>query len=282
MIVRPYRPADLPLLLNLHPGSRRLPQLLATGGQAWVILEGEGEKVLGYASLTPVPGLPEIGELDCFITPDRRCQGMGGTLLEKLIEDVTSTGIRQLSHPVSSLASSAAGFLRAHRFYLEHEEWRLERGDLDRLSPFALPAACHFQTLGQKEAIRQFRALYELSFGGTLWYQPYTSDAEVAAELDNPTDLLFLFYEGEPAGFAWTRLGQGGIGEIEPFGIAPPFQRRGYGRLLLQAALHQLARQGATRVHLGVWRRNQAALTLYRGAGFEHTATRYYLARDLA
>ena len=106
-------------------------------------------------------------------------------------------------------------------------------------------------------------------------------EPDVAAELDDASDLLFLFCEGEAVGFAWTRLGQGGIGEIEPFGIAPPFQRCGCGRLLLQAALHRLARQGATRVHLGVWRRNQAALALYRSAGFAHTATRYYLARDL-
>lgn len=279
MSVRPYRQADQPLLLALHSGARRLPQLLAAGGQAWVVLDRE--QVLGYASLAPVPGLPEIAELDCFIAPARRHQGLGSTLLQQLIEDVAGTGIHQLSHAVPSLESASAHFLQAHRFYLEHEEWRLERTHLDQLSPFSLPAGCHLQSMGGTEAIRHFRALYEQSFAGTPWYQPYTTDAEVAAELDRASDLLFLFCEGEPAGFAWARLGQRGIGEIEPFGIAPSFQRRGYGRLLLQATLHQLARQGATDVHLAVWRRNQAARALYESAGFEHTRTRYYLARDL-
>lgn len=280
MPVRPYRPADLPRLTALHSRAERLPQLIAAGAQAWVIVAGE--QLLGYATLVPVPGLPEIADLDCFITPAGRRQGLGSTLLQQLTKDVAGTGIRQLSHSVSSLASAAAHFLEAHHFYLEHEEWRLERPRLDQLSPFSLPAGCHFQTLAPAEAIRHFRDLYEQSFGDTPWYQPYTTAAEVASELDSARDLLFLFCEEEPVGFAWIRLGQGGIGEIEPFGIAPPFQGRGYGRLLLQAALHQLARQGVTRVHLGVWRRNRAALALYRSAGFEHTGTRYYLTRDLA
>lgn len=280
MRVRPYRPADRRALVTLHRPARRLSRQLDAGGQGWVVSEGAAP--IAYATLTPVPGLAGVVDLDCFVEPARRRQGAGSKLLQHVVAAARERGLRQLSHAVSTLEGEAAHFLLARGFYLEHEEWRLERSALQQLAALRLPDGVRLQRLGRLEAIRQFRALYERSFGGTPWYQPYTTDAEVGAELAQAGDLLFLLCEGEAAGFAWTRLAYGTVGEIEPLGIVPAFQGRGCGRVLLQAALHQLVRRGAERVQLGVWRRNQAALALYRGAGFRHTGTRYYLALDLA
>lgn len=278
MEIRPFRPADSAALTGLHPRARRLPEEVGAGGRAWLAVEGEG--LIGYASVVPVPGLTGVVDFDCFVVPGRQRQGVGSALTRHVIQAVAGTEIEQLSHAVSSLESGAAQFLQDQGFYLDHEEWRLEHKDLATLPPLSLPEGGTIQTFGRREAIEHFRTLYEQSFGGTPWYQPYT-EAEVAADLDKATDLLFILRGGEPAGFAWTRLVQGKKGVIEPFGVASPFQGRGLGRALLRAALHQLARRGAQRVQLGLWRRNQAALALYLREGFQHRGTRYYLARDL-
>jgi len=278
MKIRPFRPADSAALTRLQPRARRLPEEVAAGGQAWLAVEGEG--LIGYASVVRVPGLPGVVDFDCFVVPGRRRQGVGSALLRHVIQAMAGTEIGQLSHAVSSPESEAAHFLQAQGFYPEHEEWRLERRDLATLPPLSLPEGGTIQTFGRREAIEHFRTLYEQSFGGTPWYQPYT-EAEVAADLDKATDLLFILWGGEPAGFAWIRLEQGKAGVIEPFGVASAFQGRGCGRVLLRAALHQLARRGAQRVRLGLWARNQAALALYQSEWFRHRGTRYYLALDL-
>ena len=276
--VRPYRAADSPALASLHRQARGLPQLIGAGGNAWVV--DTGQTLVGYISLAPVPGLPGIVNLDGFVVKSRRRKGLGTALLQHAVRAVSGTGITQLSHAVSSLESGTAHFLRANNFYLEHEEWRLEKGDLEQLPPLSLPEEVALQTFARREAIAHFLTLYERSFGDTPWYQPYTA-GEVSAELDGATDLLFLVCEGGPVGFAWTRLERGATGMIEPFGIASAFQGRGHGRSLLRAALHQLMRRGAQRAQLDLWRSNQAALALYRDAGFRQSGTRYYLALDL-
>ncbi len=53
---------------------------------------------------------------------------------------------------------------------------------------------------------------------------------------------------------------------IEPLGILPAYQGRGYGRLLLQLVLRELAARGAKKVEIGTWRDNEAAVHLYRVA----------------
>ena len=58
-------------------------------------------------------------------------------------------------------------------------------------------------------------------------------------------------------------------------GVSPQEAGRGLGKVLLQAGLARLARGGATRVILYVDAGNDAAVALYRKAGFqvEHTDT---------
>jgi mycothiol synthase len=122
--------------------------------------------------------------------------------------------------------------------------------------------------------------LYDQSFGSHNWYQPYSA-AEVAALLYRPQDLLFLYRENEPIGFAWAKMVEKGVGEIEPVGVLTHWQGRGYGRFLLQSAIHDLASRGADHIHIGTWAENAAALHLYRSLGFQPDHILTYLAYDL-
>lgn len=279
--IRPYTANATEALAHLRSAPHHLPEAVQQGGHGW--LAWMGEKPVGYLSATPVPGLDGVVDLYAYVAPALRRRGIASRLLHAALDALPAAGVRQLSHGVESLESPAAQFLRSHNFHLEHEEWRMERPHLDDLPPLRLPPGCRLQTVARPQAISRFRALYDRSFAPTSWYQPYTV-ADVEAELDDASDLLFLIYRDEAVSFVWMRLkssAAGKAGEIEPIGVVGDFQGRGFGRALLVAALHRLARRGAQRARLGVWRNNQAAIHLYRSAGFRRIGSLYYLARDL-
>lgn len=289
-MVRPYEHADAETLAAIYNAvypdeqrttasfQQRVASLQQAGGKAWVV-EEKGE-VVGYAAVAPLPGLAGIVELEGFIAPAQQRRGIGSRLLAHLIRELEHTGVRQISHCVTALNAPAARFLHRHGFAVEHEEWVMVLPDLGQLPPLSLPADCRLQTFNRARAIRHFCSLYDKSFRPYRWYQPY-SPAEVAATLEDAADILFLTCSGRPVGFVWSHLAEADAGEIEPLGIIRPYQGQGYGRLLLLAGLHRLARRGAKRAAIGLWAENRAALRLYQSLGFRHEYARTYLAYNL-
>jgi mycothiol synthase len=259
--------------------SRHLNDILTVDGQAWSIL-ADGE-LAGYAYFTPVPGIENVLDLQGCIDPKRRRQGIGSYLLTHLLELLKQTGPYQLSHAVLSLTSPAALFLFKHSFFIEHIEWLLILESPNRCPVVSIPPGFQLTTYPKAAAIRHFRQMYEVTFQGQPWYQPYTSTKEVGAELLDPADLLFLLDGDKTAGFAWLRMPQSDLGEIEPLGLLPSYQSRGLGYVLLINAIHQLVAQGAERIRIGVWQENQPALHLYQQTGFRHLTTQTYLAYNL-
>ena len=289
--VRAYKKQDAPALARIHDavyrdGSslsgqlrRRMATLLQSGGEIWVILIGG--LLVGYASLRPVPGLDGIYDLQGCIVPERQRQGFGSELLNFLLAELQGSDVRQLSHMVNSKDTPAAQFLHCHGFFVEHEECFLSLKDLSQLSPGQIPPGYTLRTFSRPAATRHFRRLYDLIFAGLPWYQPYHSDKEVAADLVDPADLLFLLDNHTPIGFLWVHWSEFERGEIEPVGILPAYRRQGLGCRLMLAALRQMAEQGAREVALGVWNNNVAALNLYRSLGFRQSHTVIYLALNL-
>jgi ribosomal-protein-alanine N-acetyltransferase len=89
--------------------------------------------------------------------------------------------------------------------------------------------------------------------------------------------LIALDAAERPAGLLLARGAAGDI-EILTLGVAPGSRRAGLGRGLLARALAQAEAAGATRVFLEVADDNEAALVLYRKAGFAPVGRRpdYY------
>lgn len=289
-MVRFYEHTDAAALAALHNAfqpdeqrtavsfQQRIARLKQAGGNAWVV-EENGE-VAGYAAVAPLPGLEGIVDLEGFVGPAWQRRGLGSRLLTYLLRELEHTGVRQLSYCVTAPDAPAAHFLRRHGFAVEHEEWDMVLPDLAQLPPLSLPAGCRLETFSRTKAIRYFCTLYDESFSIYRWYQPY-SHAEVAAALSDAANILFLTYDGRPVGFVWLHLTEADAGEIEPIGVIRSYQGRGYGRLLLVAGLHHLARRGAKQVAIGLWAENQVALHLYQSLGFQHRYTRTYLGYNL-
>lgn len=290
--IRPFRPLDSAALAEIHnlacqPDSIspdrlriRLVNSLDTGGRVWVIMSGG--KPAGYAFINPVPGLKNVYDLRGCITPGLQRRGLGSQLLQHILGDLQTGLISsddcQVEHAVGSLDSPAARFLARHGFIVGHEESNLMLVNLDDLPWEKLPPEYSVRTLDQARAIRTFLDLYEEAFSGLPWYQPYRSEGEVAAELEDPADILFLFDDSMPIGFLWTRWPTVTDAEIEPLGILPVYRGRGLGRLLLLAGLRWLAAQGAGRVRIGAWSDNRPAIALYQSLGFHHDHVLTYLA----
>jgi len=245
------------------------------GGRVWVA--ARGRSLAGYVSIDPLPGLPGIFDLSGGIVPARRRQGIGGRLLAHAVSHAPALGARELSARVESLADDTARFLLRRGFAPEHEECLLELAGLSDLPP---EPAGGFVTLPRERAISEFCRLYGRSFDGRPWSQPYT-EAEVAAMLGRPEDLLFAARDGELLGVVWHEKLPDGRGRVEPIGIAREHQRLGHGRRLLLAALHSLRRQAANPVEIGLWRTNETAMNLYKSLGFREVANWYYLAQQV-
>ncbi len=288
--IRDYHPDDAAPLFVAHAAiaaaeadqlltwTHLLEERLEAGGHVW--LAARGQRLAGYAAIDPLPGLPGVVDLSGGVVPAWRRQGLGTRLLRHVETAATALGVRQLSCRMDTLEDEAARFLMGRGFFVEHEECMLELADLSELPVEPAGPPGEIVTYPQARAVAEFCRLYERSFEGAPWSQPYT-EAEVSATLARPEDLLFLTQDGEPIGVVWHERLPDGRGRVEPLGIARAHQGRGHGRRLLLAALHGLRRQGALLVEIGLWRQNDPAMNLYQSLGFTEATNWYYLARDL-
>ena len=267
--------ADAGQLLNW---TQEMEERLETGGHAWTIGD-DRRKPVGYAHIDPVSGLPGVYELSGGIMPAGRKRGLGTRLLHHVQHAARHTGARQLSARAARLEDETAAFLLRRGFIIEHEECLLQRDNLRDLPPVPDAPPGQLATYPRDRAIVEFCRVYDESFRGAPWSQPYTA-AEVALLLNDHDDLLFMEVDGRPVGVAWCETLLNGRGRVEPLGIIHSFQGQGYGRRLLLAALHRLRRRAFV-LEIGTWRQNSVALNLYKGLGFLEVDHWYYLACDL-
>ena len=288
-MIRSYVDEDAPQLATIHnrvyaedvysaDGFRELvARTLDGGGLAWVVDE---IALSGYAMVAAVPGLAGVGDLTGCIAPERQRRGLGSRLLRYVLEEMRERNFWQVAHTVTDLDGQAARFLKHYDFFVEHEEWLMVLDDLSRLPAVANDGSTRLQLYSRATAVSLFCRLYEKSFSGLPWDQPFTN-AEVTATLADANNIVFLTLDGEAIGFAWVSLDGDGKGLIEPLGIVPAYQHKGFGRILLLGVIRELVRRGAKRVGIGAWRDNGAAIQLYRSVGFRYIKTFTYLAFNL-
>lgn len=288
-MIRLYRAGDAKYLAPIHTAvfphnpfsitafGSYVASLLDYGAKAWVF---EEDTPLGYALVIPVPGLPHVVDLKGCIAPPFQRRGLGTQLLRHVLADLQETAVRQVSHQVRWMNSPAAQFLQKNGFYVEHEEALMRRDNLRKLPRPSGREGTAIVTLPRSNAVETFFQLFTASFSALPWDQPY-SRQEIDAELSRAADILFLTLNSHPIGFAWLHLQRNDLGLIEPLGVLPEHQHQGHGRFLLQSALLELARRGATRAQIGAWHTNQPAISLYQSLEFIPHETITFLVRDL-
>jgi ribosomal protein S18 acetylase RimI-like enzyme len=117
-------------------------------------------------------------------------------------------------------------------------------------------------------------AMEAQSFGAQSW-----GPKNVRASLKNPRTGVLLACDGAhaPQGYAlWLRLGE--EAELLSMGVVPAARRCGAGLALLRGVFREARAAAARRLFLEAHAHNEAALALYRAAGFEtlNVRKRYY------
>lgn len=126
---------------------------------------------------------------------------------------------------------------------------------------------------GDEEALAVLEAE---SFGDRSW-----GENSVRKSFVVPGVAILLAGEARraPAGFViWRDLG--GEAEILSLGVAPGKQQQGVGRALVAALADAAKAVGAARIFLEVDAGNEAAIALYRRAGFTQSGRRQGYYRD--
>lgn len=114
------------------------------------------------------------------------------------------------------------------------------------------------------------------------------SAGQLDKELSEPfSEFYFLNVEGETAGYLKLNAGEAqsesmgdGALEIERIYVRTKFQKRGFGKLLIHAAVEIAAEQGMRSLWLGVWEKNDNAIAFYEKMGFVRTGTHIFMMGD--
>ena len=286
-MIRSYAQADAEILAthfnDLHPTepvtAHQLDSRLSAWSLSWVICVAE--EPVGYACVAPLPGLPGQYDLDVMIARAWQRQRLGSQLIDFLKQELVGSDIKTISWGVTDAQPGLAQFLLHNGFAVDHEEQILARLHLDNLPPLPNHPPLAIKTFSRRKAIQLFCRLYETSFSGHPWHQPYTPN-EVAADLGSARDVLFLMDGQRPFGFAWLHIDENNEGKVEPIGMIPEAQGMGNGRFLFLTALHMRKHRGASRAIIGAWATNTAAITLYKSLDFSHQQTITYYAATIA
>lgn len=236
-------------------------------------------------------------ELDLAVVPAARRAGLGRTLLQAALGEA-ALGMGERSEGARSGATVGPG---AHVTAWSHGDhpgaralaashgFRPARELLVLTRPLGAADTARGESAGAGPQIRTWRPvdadeLLRVNAAAFAHHPEQGSmDAANLAErmaepwFDPAGLLLATDTDGRLLGFHWTKVHEGGHGEVYVVAVDPASHGRGVGSALLRAGLGHLAAVGCRTVHLYVEADNAPALALYRGLGFttDHAHVQY-------
>ncbi|TDD31458.1 mycothiol synthase [Actinomadura sp. KC06] len=243
--------------------------LALRGGRPGTALSDEGV-IVAYAHLDPAADdEPAAGEL--VVHPGYRRRGHGRALLRALREEAGGP-LRVWAHgdlPAAAALASAEGMARVRALF------QMRR---PASGPLPEPRVADGVTLRTFEPGRDERAWLEVNARAFAdhpeqgaWTIEDVRDRETEDWFD-PSGFFLAERDGRLAGFHWTKVHPGGLGEVYVVGVDPDAQGLGLGRALTLAGLHHLRDVGADQFMLYVDESNAAAVRLYESLGFTRHA----------
>ena len=253
------------------------------GKTLWVARDEAGTEV-GFA-LASWAGDGAHVDVNVVVAPESRGAGVGHALAQEVLDAFPDSFLTAWSHGNHVAAARLADRLG---FRAARELWVMRRS----LSP-AQPLPEVAPTDGV--VIRTFRpgqdedavlAVNAEAFAGHP-EQGAMTRADFDERMAEPWFDPEGFFVAEPAdapsgaaneivdspsllGFHWTKVHDGGVGEVYVVATSPHAQGRGLGRTLTLTGLHHLQERGTGEVILYVEADNAPAVAVYSGLGFTH------------
>jgi mycothiol synthase len=244
---------------------------------------GAGPDLLAVAHVDLGQGTePAAAEL--VVRPDRRREGLGSALLQRLESLAGASPLRVWAH---GDLSAARGLAQAHGYHAVRELWQMSRPLTDPLPTAPLPDGFTLRAFRPGEDDGAWLKLNAAAFAHHAEQGAWQSadlEQRMAEPWFDPAGFLLLVDEatGALAGFHWTKVHAApGVGEVYVVGVSPDYQGRGLAKPLTLAGLAHLRDQGLPRVILYVDGDNDAALRTYSGLGFTRSALDVQYARQL-
>lgn len=303
-VIRSYRGSDLAGCLRLQSGSGepkesraplesfdehiRRPNYVP---EEEVLVAELGNEVVGYAAVTPELGIGRV-VVDCVVDPQHRRKGLATRLLPRTMRHGADLGA-QMAHASVNEGNPAARDL-LHKLGFRPIRRHLEMA-LD-LSSVLLPnierADLVFHQLQYGDEAK-LTHIQNIAFTGTWGFNPNTIE-EIVYRLSStgcsPSDVILVSEAGKPMpiGYCWMMTYPQEVservlskGRIHMLGVAPAFQGRGTGSLLLLAGLDHLMRKGIAIVEVTVDSQNGAARSIYIAAGFRTTSSTLWYGKEI-
>jgi mycothiol synthase len=233
------------------------------------LLVAEDDELVGYAQLesgTEWSG----GQL--VVSPDRRRQGIGTLLLQRLImESPSPLRVWAMGDTQAARALAAAAGMTRQRELLIMER-RLD----DELPAPVVPADVQIRTFVPGQDELQWLRVNAAAFAHHP-EQALIDGDDLADRMAEPwfdaAGFFVATINDTMVGFHWTKQHQDQLGEVYVLGVAPSAAGRGLGRALLLTGLRSLQQRGSTHVELYVEADHGVAIELYLSYGFA-TASR--------
>ena len=210
-------------------------------------------------------------EADLVVAPAARGRGLGGALGRAVLDaagDAPLTVWSHGDHPAAARLAERLG-LRPVRAL-----WVMRR-PLTTVPDAPVPEGFALRAFRPGADDAAFLAVNAEAFA---WHPEQGRldqrglDERKALDWFDPAGFLLAERDGRLAGFHWTKVHGGGVGEVYVIAVAPSAQGTGLARALLAAGLAHLRDRGLAEVVLYVEADNTRAVRLYEREGFTHAA----------
>ncbi|WP_433190926.1 mycothiol synthase [Actinoallomurus sp. CA-150999] len=235
---------------------------LRDGGGA--VLARDGEELAGV-------GVLDGDAAEFVVHPAFRRRGHGRALATALLERAGS--LRVWAHGELPSAVALAGSLGFVRF---RALWTMRRPLDTPLPEVTWPDGVRLRTFDVGADEDAWVRVNALAFADHPEQGAWTRADLERREREpwfSPEGFFLAERDGELIGFHWTKVHEGGVGEVYVVGVDPAAQGLGLGRALTLAGLHHLKALGLPTVMLYADESNTPATSLYERLGFEHFAT---------
>jgi mycothiol synthase len=261
---------DLPAVLGVVRAATESDGVAPLGESSLLRLRDGGGAVLAYEG-GAVAGVAVVdgGAGELVVHPEHRRRGVGRALADAVLDP----GVRFWAHGELPGAVALAGSLGLERF---RALWKMRRPLDAPLPEAAMPPGVRLRTFRAGADEEAWLRVNARAFADHPEQGRWTRADLERREREpwfSPEGFFVAERSGELVGFHWTKVHDGGTGEVYVVGVDPSAHGLGLGKALTVAGLRHLRGLGLPTVILYVDESNRTAVGLYERLGFERWST---------